>query len=452
MIDHHFKDRDVCILGLGYVGLTLAAVMADVGFNVTGVEIRDSVLALLKKGRPHFYEPGLADMIQRGLQRKKIRFAKHIPSDGRASVYIITVGTPLRPDGSVRMDMVEAVGTEVSQHLKKGDLVILRSTVKIGTTRHTIQPLLKKSKVPFDLAFCPERTLEGQALKELRELPQIIGALSEAASVRCSQIFQFLTPTQVRVSGIETAETIKLIDNAQRDVQFSYANEVARICDAVGVSAMEVIQSGKLGYPRTNLPMPGPVGGPCLEKDSHILAQSLRDYGIEPEITVLSRRLNESQPDEVAAALAQTTFKISGFPKRPTIALLGLAFKGRPATDDLRGTMARPIYAALKRHFPGAQFRAFDAVVSPADIKTFGVKPAPSLEAAFRGANLAVIMNNHPIFSSMPMETLAKTMARPALIYDFWNSFKAPALHLPSHVGYMALGSHGQAVLPGPRH
>lgn len=137
-LDHHFQDHQICVLGLGYVGLTLAVTMAEVGFDVIGVEIRDDILEKLKKGQPHFFEPGLDEMLKRQVRLKKIRFFKHIPKDCESTVYVVTVGTPLRPNGSVRMDMVENIGKEVSAQLKKGDMIILRSTVKIGTTRKVI--------------------------------------------------------------------------------------------------------------------------------------------------------------------------------------------------------------------------------------------------------------------------------------------------------------------------
>src|SRR5262249_12908678 len=155
----------------------------------------------------------------------------------KATVYIITVGTPLDDKGRVRLDMIENTAAEVANHMKRGDLIILRSTVKIGTTSNVVYPILKNAGVDFEVAFCPERTLEGQALKELRELPQIVGGKTVKTAVRASQIFQFLTPTVVRVGTVEAAEMIKLIDNASRDVHFAFSNEVARLCDKGGISA-----------------------------------------------------------------------------------------------------------------------------------------------------------------------------------------------------------------------
>lgn len=444
----NFPDRSVCILGLGYVGLTLATVMADVGFEVLGIEVRNDALEKLAKGEPHFFEPGLADQLRRLVQEKKLRVAKQIPPDCRASVYIITVGTPLDAKGKSRLDMVMNVAREVADRMKAGDLVVMRSTVKPGTTRKTVLPLLEKAGKNFDLAFCPERTLEGQALVELRQLPQIIGGATSHAADRAAQIFQFVTPTVIRVSSLETAEMIKLIDNAQRDVLFAYANEVARICDAVGISAEEVIRVGKQGYSRTHVPMPGPVGGPCLTKDSYILAEGLGELGIEPEITLAARRINERQPSEVIASVARMAQSWNGFPAQPVISLLGIAFKGRPATDDLRGTTARPILDALKIHFPSSRFRGYDPVVPAGEIEKFGLSPSPTLDHAFKGAHLVFILNNHLQMASMPVADLAQSMARPGLIYDFWNNFTSAKLSLPAGTGYMALGSHGQARIP----
>ncbi|MBI3707772.1 MAG: nucleotide sugar dehydrogenase, partial [Proteobacteria bacterium] len=303
LVPDTYADRRVCVLGLGYVGLPLAAVMADAGFDVLGIEIRDAVRERLARGEPHFYEPGLESLLKRVIRQGRLRIARNIPAGCAATVFLVTVGTPLDTQGRARMDMIENVTREVAAHLKAGDLVIMRSTVKLGTTRRLVIPILDSVGVSYDLAFCPERTLEGQALAELRNLPQVVGGATLSANIRASQLFQFLTATVVRVSSLETAEMIKLIDNTQRDVSFAFANEVARMCDAVGIGAMEVIRAGKLGYARTNLPMPGPVGGPCLEKDPYILAEGLAERGITPEITLAARNVNRRQPEESVAAI-----------------------------------------------------------------------------------------------------------------------------------------------------
>lgn len=448
-VTEKFKDNSVCILGMGYVGLTLATVMADVGFNVLGVEVREDILEKLVQEKPHFYEPLLEEKIQIASKNNKLKFTRSIPKNNSASVYFITVGTPISKDKKVVSDMIINSSKEISNCMNYDSLVVVRSTVKLGTTRDVVMPILNESGKKFDLAFCPERTLEGQALYELRRLPQIVGGVSLEASVRAAQLFQFITPTVVRVSNVETAELIKLIDNSYRDVSLAYANEVARICDSVErVSALEVVTAGKLGYSRTNLPIPGPVGGPCLEKDSYILFESVCELGIVPELTLAGRRVNERQPEESVSYIAKVANKTQNFSEKPIISLLGIAFKGNPPTDDLRGTMARPVLNCLKNYFPNAVFRGYDFVVPVDKIKEFGLEPCSDLENAFDKTDILIILNNHPLFLTMQLERFSETMNKPSLIYDFWSTRSAKDLHLPIGVGYAALGSHGCAVLP----
>lgn len=443
-----FCDRRICILGLGFVGLTLATVMADVGFEVIGIEIRDNVLEMLKSGDPYFFEPGLSDHLKRVISNGQLKVYKKIPNPSKATVYIITVGTPLDENGNVNLSSIQNICEDISLILNDDDLIILRSTVKLGTTRRIAKPILESCNKKIQIAFCPERTVEGQAMVELRYLPQIIGSDNLATSLRASQLFQFLTPTVVRVSDFETAEMIKLIDNTKRDVMFAFSNEVARICDATGLSADEVISSGRFGYSRTNLPTPGPVGGPCLSKDSHILAQSVENFGIIPEMTIAARKINEQQPVEVVNFLKNLLIKTPNFPENPKISLLGIAFKGRPSTDDIRGTTAKPIFAALKSAFPKGEFLGFDPVIDSNTLEeSFNIKAAGSIDEAFSNANLVLILNNHHYFSSISLDKLSSNLATPAVIYDFWNTFTRVGIHLPDGVQYIALGSHLRPVI-----
>jgi nucleotide sugar dehydrogenase len=433
------SDTAVCVVGLGYVGLTLAVGLAGIGFHVDGVELRGEVVEELRRGRAHFFEPGLNDRLKRLIASGQLTVTQSIPADTSATVYVVTVGTPLGADGQVRTDMITASCRAIAGQMKAGDMVIPRSVV---------MPILDAAGVAYDIAFCPERTVEGQALAELRTLPQVIGAASTGASVRAGRLFNALTPTIVRVPSIEVAEMIKLVDNTYRDITFAFANEVARMCDAVGVSAHDVIVAGKLGYPRTSVPLPGLVGGPCLDKDTHILAQSVQAAGITPDIALTARLLNERQPADIARRLCRfVESAVTDWPAAPQIAVLGLAFKGRPVTDDLRGTMAKPLLAELRRCFPRARLRGWDAVVKPHIISaTLKIDATPDLGAAVAGANLVVIANNHPSFQDMLLDEMAEELARPALIYDLWNHFAARDRRLPRGVAYIALGD-GQLPL-----
>lgn len=443
MVPASFSDRRVCVLGLGYVGLTLSVALARKGFIVHGVEIRRDVLDALAEGRPHFHEAGLSEQLKAVVAAGNFTFSQSLETRHRAGVYIITVGTPLDAAGQARLDLVSNVATDIARIIDDGAIVILRSTVKLGTTRGVVVPILQRSGKTFQIACCPERTLEGRALAELDVLPQIVGADDVETSHRAAQLFSFVTATIVRVSSLEAAEMIKLVDNTARDVSFAFANEIASACDALGLSAAEIIRAGKLGYPRTNLPLPGPVGGPCLEKDPHILHQSLQGR-VEMRITAAARQVNEDQPRQIAQFIAATLKPRLPAGARPVFALMGLAFKGEPETDDIRGTMARPARRALLAQFPDAEIRGYDPVVSAADIRSLGLTPAASMTEAVAGAHGAIILTNHPAFRAMPIEELAGALAEPGLFYDCWNLFSDATLRLPPRRAYFALGGQGK--------
>ncbi|MCU1699382.1 MAG: ywqF 2 [Mycobacterium sp.] len=440
---------DVGIVGLGYVGLTLATVLAEAGNSVIGIEKRKDLVDLTNEGVPHFTETGLPDALAGVTKSQKLVAAEKFDDGFTCSTYIITVGTPLAPDGVARVDMIEAAARDIAANMRDGALVILRSTVKIGTTRDVVSPILAASGKKFDIAMCPERTLEGKALQELRELPQIVGADDQAVADRAAAVFRRLTSSIVLVSGIETAEIIKLVSNTFRDVQFAFANEVARVCDAFGVSAHEVISAGKLGYNRTNVPLPGLVGGPCLEKDPHILMESARTRGISLEITGAARLVNERQPQETVDFISSEIERreLAGPLK---INILGMAFKGQPETSDLRGSMSIKVLDALKKAHPDAQIGVYDPI-TPQEVLAAEFPDEQVFSRfgdAVSGASVVVIANNHPSLGTISPRTINEFMSPDGFVYDYWNHFS----HLPtSELGdsYFAVGRRGTAPSNG---
>lgn len=436
---------DIGVIGLGYVGLTLATVLAEVGNRVMGVERRQDVVDLTNGGVPHFSETGLTEALSRVTRTGGLTARQSLIEDTTCDVYVITVGTPLDPNGVARLDMIEAATREVADNMRDGALVILRSTVKVGTTREVVAPILDATGKKYSIAMCPERTLEGRALHELRELPQIVGADDQETADRASAVFRRITSSIVQVSSPEAAEILKLVDNTYRDVRFAFANEVARVCDSFGVNAFEVIASGKLGYERTNVPLPGLVGGPCLEKDPHILFQSAYSQGIELEITRAARAVNERQPYETVDFVAAEAAR-RGIPGDGRIALLGLAFKGVPATDDLRGSMSLKVLEALQRAWPDARIVLYDPVIEPDVLRERfpDYEVAESLEDATRGAHVAILANNHPTLATRTPATLAETMAPSGFVFDYWNHFSSLAERELADV-YFAVGNRRAA-------
>lgn len=434
------NNKNICVLGLGYVGLTLSVTLASLGFNVYGVEIRKKVIKDLKKKKSHFYEPGLSKTLKKVIKNKKFQFFNKIPKYWNGDTFIITVGTPLDSKGYSRTDLIENVSHEVSAFLKINDLVILRSTVKVGTSRNIVAKILKKKINNFDIAFCPERTQEGKALIEVRNIPQIIGGINKSSAYRAKKIFKKITKDVLITSSLETAEMIKLVDNTQRDVYFSYANEIAQICDVLNINAMEVIEKGKYHYSRTNLAKPGPVGGPCLIKDTYILKESLHRQKYLPTIALAARKINENLPEEIVKQLKNKFFKKNNR-KVKRIGLLGLAFKGDPPTDDIRDSISLKFHNQVKKFFPDTKVVIYDKLVKKNDFKKYKIKRTKTLEGCFLNSDLVLILNNHQIFKKMKLSVLSNKMNDSGIIYDCWNLFDRTILKLRKDIEYLGFGN-----------
>jgi UDP-N-acetyl-D-mannosaminuronic acid dehydrogenase len=437
------RRQSVAVIGLGYVGLTLAVALAQRGFTVVGVEKRPEVVSMTNAGTPHFSETGLAEALGELVSSGKLTACKELDPALEVGTYIITVGTPLAA-GSLepRLDMIQSATRSVAEHMRGGESVILRSTVKLGTARELVRPILAATGKPFLLSMCPERTLEGAALEELAILPQIVSGDSPEAVREVTWLFRQLTQTVVEVSSLETAEMIKLIDNTSRDVRFAFANEVARACDALGINAGEVIRAGKLGYPRTDVALPGLVGGPCLEKDPHILIASVAGRGIDLEITRAARQVNERQPAETVDAIIARLADRGPGPYR--IAVAGIAFKGKPETDDLRGSMALRVIDELLTRPAVKEVVVYDGVVSGEHLAETGrnFEVVPDLVQACGGAHCLVIGNNHPQYRTINVTACVEAMAGKGFIYDYWSHLvERPPSELTGR--YFTVGNHG---------
>jgi UDP-N-acetyl-D-mannosaminuronic acid dehydrogenase len=430
--------EEVVVVGLGYVGLTMAAHLLDRGFKVHGVEIRDEILHKLGSGKSFFHEPGLDSVLARFMNTEKFRFGKNIPESKLKRLFLITVGTPLNQDKDVNLDLIINATNQVAAQIKQGDLVVLRSTVKVGTTDEIVEPILKSTNIEFGLAYCPERTLEGAALKELGYLPQIIGANDRDVANKLLSFFSQLTDSVVVVSNTRTAEVIKLTDNMQRDAIFAVSNHVAEVCNVNGVRAKEVIQSGNMGYSRNNLFNPGPVGGPCLEKDSYIFSESLPIQMRQSSLALISRKVNEN----VISNAINFIFEQIGANQiinEMVITVLGLAFKGNPETDDLRGSPSVELIKQLEQKSSLIRIRTWDPLIKVVDIK--GIEHYENIDDSILNSHVVILMNSHSSLSSLDLHNMSKKLARNSVIYDFWDRYD-PLQELDNSVKYFAWGYH----------
>lgn len=439
--DMRFKH--VGVVGLGYVGLTLALALADCGFHVNGYDANAQVARTLRRGKPHFFEEGL-DRLLHDHVGKRFHVVDDF-SEGRGSdIYIIAVGTPLDSRDKPNLRFLESAAQYIGKVLKRGDLVMLRSTIPIGTTRDLVIPVLERRSGltagdDFFVAFAPERTVQGKAIEELRKLPQVIGGINRVSADMAATVFRFLTNSIVMVDSLEEAEMVKLLNNSYRDVTFAFANEASLIAERWGISARRVIDAANHGYVRGNIPFPSPgVGGYCLEKDPYIFVASAEAKHYHPLLINSARTVSDRIVKEIATSAISFLERHKKTKKNPKILLLGFAFKGRPATSDTRGSTA----IALARHLQRAGYQelyGYDAVVANRDIRAHGVTPMRSIREGFKGADAAFIMNNHPSFEKLDIRTLLAGSRMPFFLLDGWGLLKREEVMKVEGVHYREL-------------
>jgi UDP-N-acetyl-D-mannosaminuronic acid dehydrogenase len=434
-------DGEVLIVGLGYVGLTLAVGMAAAGIDVVGFDVSQARSAAVRRGELAFYEPDLVETLA-ALPAGRLRITDDLP-DRLPSATVVCVGTPVvaetrQPALGALQEVAEALGERV-----RGDqLVVVRSTVPVGITRRVVLPALRRHAPDVRLAVCPERTIQGQALRELRELPQVIGGLDAASAEAASRLFAPLSPRQVRVSSLEAGEMVKLVNNCHTDTIYGFGNEVALLAEALGLDAHEVIAAANLDYPRPDLHRPGFVGGGCLTKDPYLLMASTAATGHVPEMVAAARRLNESVPGHQVDRLLRALKNRPGTTPPPAeparVLVCGLAYKGTPATDDVRGSPAPPVIARLRDH--GVDVVAHDPMV-PAEVADgMGVRLVDDVATAFAGSDGVIVLTDHPGYAALDARAAVATMRQPAVVVDGWGVLADQLDPAPEGVTYLRFG------------
>ena len=420
----------VGIIGMGYVGLTLAAAMARKGFEVHGVEVQPSVLDSLARGRPHIFEPGVAEAFAERIG-KNLFVASELPPGG-VDAAVICVSTPVdEATHEPYMKNISAAAAHVAQRCAPGTLVVVRSTVPVGTSRSAVLPVLVDAWGSARLVMAPERTIQGQALRELVELPQVVGGLDEESLALGRALFSRLATQIVPVSNLETAELVKLTNNCHTDVIYSFGNEVAMLTERLGLDPLEVIRATNLDYPRPDIARPGYVGGGCLSKDPYIAIASTAKGGHVPTLIRAARSLNEHLPVHVARRVVELMRETGG----TTLTVLGWAYKGSPPTDDMRGT---PI-AAMMPVFDEAGIRVLghDPLVRPDVIRAYGGEPV-DVATGMGAADAVLVITDHPDYRALDVvEALRGSGVR--LVFDSWRILDAAAV-TACGVRYAGLG------------
>ena len=401
------KIYDVCVVGLGYIGLPTAIMFAKAGLQVLGVDTNPSVVSTVKMSKLHINEPGLERPLRDVVSTNNLQVSQQIRM---ASVYIIAVPTPFdhalcKPD----MSHVEAACANVAPLLKKNDLVIFESTSPVGTTERLAKFFAEKRtdlKIPdmidqqtdIAIAYCPERVLPGNIMQELVENDRIIGGMTKSCSNSAVQLYSAFVAGECRVAtSPRVAEMTKLAENAFRDVNIAFANEMSVVGDSLNVDALEVIQLANF-HPRVNILEPGPgVGGHCIAVDPWFLVNS------EPDNTMLlkaARAVNDSKPTWVCNKIKNAANELklnSGLPQDSVIdvALYGLTFKKN--TSDLRESPAVKICKMLNHA------QSYRLVVVEPNVSCLATDLAPAELVTYDQASFSqihVLLVDHDAFKA----------------------------------------------------
>tara|TARA_B100002052_G_scaffold298464_1_gene332020 strand:+ start:1495 stop:2856 length:1362 start_codon:yes stop_codon:yes gene_type:complete len=438
------RTFSVAVMGMGYVGLTLSVVLARNGIKVHGIEVNEDVVSQLKSGIPHFQESGLQNLLINQQSRGMLEIESKLQDGVEIDAYIISVGTPLnKGTNEPNIDYIKNVVRDVARHMSPGSLVILRSTVPVGVSREIVIPILEhesglKVGKEFYFSFAPERTIEGKAIIELEENSQIIGGFDQESVDIASSLFRKITHTIVAVSSIESAEMVKILDNSYRDIRFAYSNEIAIICEKLGLNALELINAANVHYPRNNIPVPSPgVGGACLSKDPHILAHFSRNSGYNPKLIEEGRNVNEKIPFLIVDRISKKLESLNKDISSSKIFIIGFAFKGDPETSDLRDSTTLWLLENLKDKC--SNISGYDPVLDENEISELGVVYS-DISSGIHNADVVMLMNNHKSYIDFDIQEFAREMNCPGIIYDSWGMVRRSFTEEIPGIEYMGVG------------
>lgn len=385
----------VCVVGLGYIGLPTAAILARQGIKVIGVDVKEESVTAINAGRVPFVEPDLEAYVVAGVQQGLLHAQlEAAPADA----FIVAVPTPFNADKSADLSYIEAAAREIAPQLSGGELVILESTSPPGATQHMADVILEARPDLADagllFAHCPERVLPGRVMTELVENDRIVGGLTPEAAERAADLYRTFCKGEVLLTDAVTAEMAKLVENSFRDVNIAFANELSVICDRLGINVWELIELAN-HHPRVNILQPGPgVGGHCIAVDPWFIVSAVPE---EARLIRSAREINDAKPEWVIDKVLASAYGLD----RPTVALLGLAFK--PNIDDLRESPALAIAAKLADRMPDAKLLAVEPHVSSLPKALAGrdnVELAEVRDALTR-ADVAVVLVDHDQFKSL---------------------------------------------------
>jgi len=398
-----------CFIGLGYIGLPTAIIAAKSGIEVIGVDTNPTIVKETNAGRLHIVEPNLEDLLKEVVDCGNLK-AYQTPQI--ADAYLIVVPTPFKninhePDTS----FVEKATKDILPLLKEGDLYIIESTSPIGTTENMADLIFANRpelKGKISIAYCPERVLPGNIIHELVNNDRVIGGLDDASTEKAKEFYRYFVKGQLHSTNCRTAEMCKLTENASRDVQIAFANELSLICDRAGINVWELIELANK-HPRVNILQPGcGVGGHCIAVDPYFISSK---FPAEARIINLARDVNNQKAMWCAEKIRRkmVEFELERH-TAPVVAMMGLAFK--PNIDDLRESPAKLITSKVLQSCNNGNVM----VVEP-NISEHSVFKLTDYKKAYEKADIVVFLVNHKEFAELNYRD-------DVLVLDFCGTFK----------------------------
>jgi UDP-N-acetyl-D-mannosaminuronic acid dehydrogenase len=399
--------KKVCVIGLGYIGLPMAASLASRGIDVLGVDVANETVALINRGETHIEEPELDIIVRAAVTTGKLKAASE---PGAADAFILAVPTPFKGEHQPDLSYLEASADSIAPVLKKGDLVVIESTSPVGSTEMISQrlgnlrtdltfPHSAGEDADIQVAHSPERVLPGRILVELVQNDRVIGGISKNCAERAATLYRMFVSGECHLTSARTAELVKLAENSYRDVNIAFANELSMVCKRLGIDVWDVIELANR-HPRVAILQPGPgVGGHCIAVDPWFIVDSAPE---EARLIRTAREVNDAKPESIIAEVIAATKSI----ENPVVASLGLTYKAD--VDDTRESPAVEIVAAL-----GARLKSEILVVDPhlsALPEQLAALPSlriTNLDEALTAAQIVVLLVDHREFRGIDRSRLS---------------------------------------------
>ena len=381
-----------CYMGLGYIGLPTAIIAAKHGVDVVGVDINPQVVEMTNAGELHIVEPGMEEMLREVVAKGKLRAST---SPETSDAYFIVVPTPFKGDHKPDISYVESATRMVLPLLKQGDLYVIESTSPVGTTEKMAELIFTERpelKDKIYIAYCPERVLPGNVIHELINNDRVIGGVDEASTQKAQAFYGQFVKGTLHSTNCKTAEMCKLTENACRDSQIAFANELSIICYKAGINVWELISLANK-HPRVNILQPGcGVGGHCIAVDPYFISS---EFPKEARMITMAREVNNYKADWCAEKVQNAMLRFELDNKRkPVVAMMGLAFK--PNIDDLRESPAKYIVTKVMQRCNNANI----LVVEP-NIKEHKVFKLTDYREAYEKADIVVFLTGHTLFKTL---------------------------------------------------